>query len=309
MVLIAITVAVLATASGILIGRIWIGGVHRLTRAARRIGSGDLAAPVAAEAPAELGVLASTMEEMRSNLVELTGEIRRREVQAKAVLATISHEFRTPLAAQLASIELLRDGIGEMSPAAQHELVSSLERSVQRLSWLIDNLLESVRIESGQLAVRRQLVRLDDVAASAREVVEPLIIQREQRLDVHLPGNLPVIPGDRQRLVQVLVNLLANASKFAPRGSAIRIGGAVGGAHGVEFWVDDEGPGPADPEDARLFEQFHRDGGPDNAESGLGLGLFIVNSIVERHGGRVWFERTPDRHTRVKVELPRNTAV
>lgn len=306
---IAIAVAVLATAGGILVGRLWIRGVHRLTRAAHRIGSGDLAAPVAAEGPAELGVLASTMEEMRRNLVKLTDEIRRREAQAKAVLATISHEFRTPLAAQLASIELLRDGIGEMSPTAQHELVSSLERSVQRLSWLIDNLLESVRIESGQLNIRRQPVMLDEVAASAREVMEPLIIQRGQRVAVHIPDSLPVIPGDRQRLVQVLVNLLANASRFAPGDSTIRIGGATHGEDGISFWVDDEGPGPADPEDARLFQPFHRAGGADTAESGLGLGLFIVNSIVERHGGRVWFERTHDQHTRVKVELPRNDHV
>jgi signal transduction histidine kinase len=307
MILIAIAVAVLATAGGILVGRLWIRGVHRLTRAAHRIGSGDLAAPVAAEAAAELGVLASTMEEMRRNLVELTDEIRRRETQARAVLATISHEFRTPLAAQLASIELLRDGIGEMSPAAQHELVSSLERSVQRLSWLIDNLLESVRIESGQLDIRRHPVMLDEVAAAAREVMEPLIIQRGQRLDVLMPDGLPVIAGDRQRLVQVLVNLLANASRFAPGGSTIRIGSAAQGEDGIAIWVDDEGPGPADPGDARLFEPFHRAGGEDTAESGLGLGLFIVNSIVERHGGRVWFERTRDQHTRVKVELPRTS--
>lgn len=309
MIVIAIAVALLATAGGILVGRLWIRGVHRLTRAAQRIGSGDLAAPVAGEAPAELGMLAATMDEMRRNLVELTDEIRRREVQAKAVLATISHEFRTPLAAQLASIELLRDGIGEMSAAAQHELVSSLERSVQRLSWLIDNLLESVRIESGQLAIRRQPVSLEEVAASAREVIEPLINQREQRLDVHIPENLPLVSGDRQRLIQVLVNLLANASKFAPRGSVIRIGGAASGGDGTVFWVDDEGLGPADPRDTRLFEQFHRAGGEDTAESGLGLGLFIVNSIVQRHGGRVWFERTDDQRTRVKVELPRNDSV
>jgi signal transduction histidine kinase len=424
MLLIAGVVALLATLAGITLGRHWIDGVKRLTLAARRIGGGDLGASIPGEGGKELGVLASTMEEMRRSLVDLTDEIRRREADAQAVLsgivegvyavdrdrkirfmnpqaekllkistgdalgqfcgdvlkpeldargrrpcefacpimkartagsaesreqiepvtgrvrrvvitsaaasdgmqvqvmrdetdleavrrtrdtvlANISHEFRTPLAAQLASIELLRDGIGSMTPPEQVELVSSLERGVQRLTWLIDNLLESVRIESGQLSIRRHNVRLDAVIEAARELINPLIEQRGQVLDVILPEGHPVIRGDEQRLTQVFVNLLANASKFAPLGSVIRVGGRITQDDGVSFWVDDEGPGPRDPEDARLFEQFRRSGGEDPEESGLGLGLFIVRSIVERHGGQVSLSRTPESRTRAEVELPR----
>jgi K+-sensing histidine kinase KdpD len=118
------------------------------------------------------------------------------------VLANISHEFRTPLAAQLASIELLRDGLGSMSLAAERELVASLERGAQRLTWLIDNLLESVRIESGQLAIRRQEVVLDDVIQTARELIGPLIEQREQALEVRFVDALPVFRGDRELVGQ-----------------------------------------------------------------------------------------------------------
>ena len=421
---IAGVVALLATLAGITLGRHWIDGVKRLTLAARRIGAGDLGASIPGEGGKELGILASTMEEMRRSLVDLTDEIRRREADAQAVLsgivegvyavdrdrkirflnpqvakllkvsasdalgrfcgdvlkpepdasgrrpceyscpimkartagsaesreqiepvtgrvrrvvitsaaasdgmqvqvmrdetdleavrrtrdtvlANISHEFRTPLAAQLASIELLRDGIGSMTPPEQRELVSTLERGVQRLTWLIDNLLESVRIESGQLSIRRHNVRLEAVIEAARELINPLIEQRGQVLDVILPEGHPVIRGDEQRLTQVFVNLLANASKFAPPGSVIRIGGRLTQDGGVSFWVDDEGPGPRDPEDARLFEQFRRSGGEDPEESGLGLGLFIVRSIVERHGGRVSLSRTPESRTRAHVELPK----
>lgn len=416
-------VALLATLAGIMLGRHWIDGVKRLTLAARRIGAGDLGASIPGEGGKELGILATTMEEMRRSLVDLTDEIRRREADAQAVLsgivegvyavdrerkirflnpqaekllkvsasdalgqfcgdvlkperdakgrrpcehacpiiqarragsaesreqiepvtgrvrrvvitsasasdgmqvqvmrdetdleavrrtrdtvlANISHEFRTPLAAQLASIELLRDGIGNMTPSAQRELVSSLERGVQRLTWLIDNLLESVRIESGQLSIRRHDVRLDAVVEAARDLINPLIEQRGQVLDVVLPEGQPVIRGDQQRLTQVFVNLLANASKFAPPGSVIRLGGRIS-PNGVALWVEDEGPGPRDPEDAILFEQFRRSGGEDPEESGLGLGLFIVRSIVERHGGRVSLFRTPESRTRAQVELPR----
>jgi signal transduction histidine kinase/HAMP domain-containing protein len=420
---IAIVVALLATMSGVLIGRYWIDGVRRLTDAARRIGSGDLTASIPEERGAEIGVLASTMEEMRRNLVELTDEIRLREAQAQAVLggivegvfavdqkrrvrflnpkaekllnvtaadafgrfcgdvlnpatdadgrrpceyacpivkardvgaaeaveqiggaagrarrvvvasaaasdgiqvqvlrdeteleavrrtrdtvlANISHEFRTPLAAQLASIELLRDGLGAMPLSAQRHLVASLERGVQRLTWLIDNLLESVRIESGQLSIRRHDVMLGDVVGAARDLIEPLILQRGQRLELESLDNLPAIRGDRQRLVQVVVNLLANASKFGPPNSVIRIGGRFMNGAGIDLWVDDEGPGPANPDDVKLFEQFRRSGGEDPEESGLGLGLFIVRSIVERHGGRVSLARTAESRTRAQVHLP-----
>src|SRR5690606_10272932 len=122
------------------------------------------------------------------------------------ILANISHEFRTPLAAQLASIELLRDGLDDLAPAVQRQRVGTLERGVQRLTWLIDNLLESVRIESGQLSMRRQIVTLERIIASALELIGPLIEQREQRLEVADLGSLPSLHGDEQRLTQVVVN-------------------------------------------------------------------------------------------------------
>jgi signal transduction histidine kinase len=220
------------------------------------------------------------------------------------VLANISHEFRTPLAAQQASIELLRDGLDKIPADTQKELVDSLFRGVNRLTWLIDNLLESVRIEAGQLTIRHQEVVIADVVTAARDLVEPLLLLRDQALDVASLDALPAIPGDRQRLVQVLVNLLANASKFSPRGSTIRIGAERAGSGPVTLWVDDEGPGPADPDDTNLFDQFHRSGGEDPEESGLGLGLYIVRSIVERHNGNVALLRTDEGRTRAVVSLP-----
>jgi K+-sensing histidine kinase KdpD len=224
------------------------------------------------------------------------------------VLANISHEFRTPLAAQLASIELLRDGVGTMTPDAQRELVATLERGTQRLTWLIDNLLESVRIEAGQLGIRHQDVVLDEIVIAARELIEPLIDQRGQRIEVRLAGDVPIISGDPQRLTQVLVNLLANASKFGPSGGTIHIGANAVNGDGLELWVEDEGAGPPNVGDSSLFEQFRRAGGEkDPNESGLGLGLFIVRSIVTRHGGEVRLTRTAEGRTRAEVRLPKES--
>jgi len=222
-----------------------------------------------------------------------------------AVLANISHEFRTPLSAQLASIELLLDQLPELTTDQIGELVVSLQRGTLRLTQLIDNLLESVRIEAGQHAIRRRPVPVDEFIEQALELTRPLLDQRQQAVVVELPYPLPLISGDAPRLTQVFVNLLANANKFAPSGSTIRIGGAVENGT-VTIWVEDQGPGLPPSATGALFVPFVRAAAPsEEPESGgVGLGLWIVKSIVERHGGRVEAQSSASG-TRMSVTLPR----
>jgi signal transduction histidine kinase len=239
-------------------------------------------------------------------------ELARR--QRDTVLANISHEFKTPLAAQRASLELLREklleGGGRDDSAEARELVLSLERGGLRLTQLIDNLLESVRIESGQDSLRRRPVALDEVVEEAVELTAPLFAQRRQQLLVDLPYPLPPVLGDAPRLIQVFVNLLANAQKFAPAGSPLAVGGEIT-ERDVAVWVDDLGPGlpPAADSGTELFRRFVRSPGEmaEPEQSGMGLGLWIVQSIVERHGGTVAAERR-DPGTRMRVTLPRSAA-
>jgi signal transduction histidine kinase len=231
---------------------------------------------------------------------ELEGVRRARDT----VLANVSHEFRTPLAAQLASIELLREGLKSAPPEKLEELVLSLERGTLRLTRLIDNLLESVRIESGQLDVRRQSIELGDVIEDARALVEALLRQRRQPLEVQVPEGVTLL-GDATRLTQVFVNLIANASKFAPEDTPIRIGAETADKAGdqvVRAWVEDSGPGL--PEGAvDIFDRFKR-GAEEPEPGGLGLGLWISRSIVERHGGTIAVSRTADERTRFTITLP-----
>ena len=415
----ALILGSLAVLAGVILGELVAGPVRALTAAAARLGAGDFSASIPPGGAAEVGVLARTMEDMRRNLIELTGTLRRREAEAQAVLggivegvyavdknrlitylnpqaarlldvsaqdavgrfcgdvlkprliegrrpceydcpivaarasggakalehlqtragarttvitsappadglqvqvirdeteleavrrardsvlANISHEFRTPLAAQLASIELLAAGLDTLPHAKQRELVASLERGTLRLTQLIDNLLESVRIESGQLAIRTQSVALAEVIEDATALVGALLAQRGQELEVSLPESLPALSGDRTRLTQVFVNLLANANKFAPEGSTVHIGAELRGAQ-LAAWVEDEGPGPSGGDSALLFERFRR-GGTEPEPAGLGLGLWLVKSIIERHGGTVAFERTAAGRTRFTLTLP-----
>lgn len=219
------------------------------------------------------------------------------------VLGNISHEFRTPLAAQLAAIELLREGLEGMSAAAQRELLANVERGVLRLMRLIDNLLESVRIEAGQLSIREQSVDLSDVVIEACELVAPLLSQRALEVDFDRAGIDVAVRGDSQRLSQVFVNLLSNAAKFAPEGSSIRIGGHRADGQ-VELWVEDEGPGVPPSSAGVIFERFQRGLGTEPEAPGLGLGLWIVKSILERHGGSIRVERTNEQRTRFILCLP-----
>jgi signal transduction histidine kinase/HAMP domain-containing protein len=219
-----------------------------------------------------------------------------------AVLANISHEFKTPLAAQLASLELLLDRLADLGPDETRRLIVSLQRGALRLTQLIDNLLESVRIEAGRVTLRRQSVHLDEIVEEAVEMVRPLAEQRAQQIDVRLPHPLPAVTGDGPRLVQVIVNLLANAGKFAPDHSTIRVGGDVAAGH-VTLFVEDEGPGWTDDVEPQLFEPFVRSTGEEPESSGVGLGLYIAKSIVARHGGSI-DARSGSGRTRVAVKLP-----
>jgi signal transduction histidine kinase len=261
-----------------------------------RLADGSTRQVVVTSAPPEAG----RQVQLLRDETELEAVRRARD----SVLGNISHEFRTPLAAQLAAIELLREGITGLDTSQQLQLLANVERGGLRLMRLVDNLLESVRIESGQLAIRAQRVDLEAAAREALALLEPLFQQSAVQVEVALAGlHGRRIEGDMQRLQQVFVNLLANAIKYAPAGSVVRIGGQLLPRQ-LEAWVEDEGPGlpPGDPE--ALFERFRRSEGDEPDAPGLGLGLWIVRSIVARHGGTVRAARTAEGRTRFTISLP-----
>nr|HRC84052.1 ATP-binding protein [Thermoanaerobaculia bacterium] len=262
--------------------------------------SGERRAVVVVSAPP--GADAVSADDRQFQVLRDETELEATRRLRDAVVANVSHEFKTPLAAQLASIELLASSLSETRHPEALELVGSLERGTLRLTQLVDNLLESVRIEAGQLSIRRQTVALDEVIEEAVELTSPLLAQREQQLEVELPYPLPPVVGDPPRLAQVFVNLLANANKYAPVGSTIRLRGELAGAT-ISLWVEDQGPGLPPGGETAVFERFFRSPGEEPGETGMGLGLAIVKSIVERHGGTV----AAEQHTggsRFRVRLP-----
>lgn len=223
------------------------------------------------------------------------------------ILANLSHEFQTPLSAQMASIELLRDHLQRGEDRVALRLADAQFRGTMRLSQLVENLLDSVRIESGQMRLRRQPVDLAAVLEEAVELMQPLVDQRDQRVlaDIH-PG--PLLTGDGPRLLSVLVNLLANANKFAPDQTTIRVSTQWEDDR-VAIWVQDEGPGLPPSFCARdLFAPFRRAPDEEPSQRGTGLGLAIVHAIVAAHGGEVRVDRGSGRGARIGIVLPLGAA-
>ena len=220
------------------------------------------------------------------------------------ILANLSHEFQTPLSAQIASIELLRDHLRNSTDGVAIQLTDAQYRGTMRLSQLVDNLLDSVRIESGEMRLRREPVDLAAVVADAVELIQPLTDQRDQRVvTVLAPG--PSLIGDSQRLFSVMVNLLANANKFAPDQTTIWVE-MEWSSDWVTVWVEDEGRGLSPLHGSSdLFAPFKRSPHEEPSQRGSGLGLAIVHAIVVAHGGEVKVaEPVHRRGARIGVVLP-----
>ncbi|HBX68460.1 MAG TPA: hypothetical protein DEH25_03495 [Chloroflexi bacterium] len=201
-------------------------------------------------------------------------------------LGNISHEFRTPLSALNASVELLLEDLGQLSQAEIAQLLNSIHFSVTGLQTLIDNLLESTSIEAGQFRIRRRKTNLHQVADEALHIMRPLLTRRQQTLTRYIPRQLPIVKVDSTRLVQVLVNLISNASKYSPIGETIELTLRVDGnsLHGM---VADHGPGIPLETRTDIFRRYVRLGDKDEAQYGVGLGLSVVKAILEQHGGQI----------------------
>ena len=215
-------------------------------------------------------------------------------------LATLAHELRNPLAPIRSSLQLLRE-----SSDAPSELCAMLERQVDQMVRLVDDLLEISRMTQGRIDLRRERVDLASVLRAALETTRPAIEAGDHRLEMSLPSELLAVDADPLRLAQVFVNLLDNAAKYTPDGGRIRVRVERRGDE-VEVSVCDDGVGIPTAELPRVFEAFTR--APHalpRATGGLGIGLALVARLVELHGGRVEARSDgPGRGSEFVVRLP-----
>ena len=221
-------------------------------------------------------------------------------------LTFLAHEFRTPLASISAVLELLEEEGYSMTPEELSKLVSTIRLSSSHLNTLVDNLLESTIIEAGCFQLNYKTIRLDNLFSSVYKIMTPLVDRHQQKLEFETPKYLPTIWADPDRLAQALVNLLENASKFSPLGSLIMLKVKIQKDY-LLFAVLDSGPGLSEGEFSDLFNHIIVSDQPRGARFGIGLGLPVVKSIVEAHGGEVGAENRPEGGARIWFTIPLNS--
>jgi signal transduction histidine kinase len=203
------------------------------------------------------------------------------------VLATVAHELRGPLTALAQSSELLAEDFLTLDPEQIKSMLGAMHRRTLWLQGLVENLLCAATIREGRLTLYRQSLSLADLLADVDAVVGPILAQRGQRLRVRMSQRLPEVLADSRRLGQVLINLILNASKFGVANTPIDV--TISSRDGaVRVSVADRGPGVSTDQVDRLFQPYYRSPATaDTVKDGVGLGLSIVKSIVEAHGGEV----------------------
>jgi signal transduction histidine kinase/CheY-like chemotaxis protein len=218
-------------------------------------------------------------------------------------LAMLSHELRNPLAPVLNTLAVLRAGGG--AGLSDRQAQDVLERQVRHMARLVDDLLDVSRVTRGKIVLQKERVDLRALAGRAAETIRPLVEARRHELTVHLPDGPILLEADATRLEQVLTNLLNNAAKYTEPGGVIRLAVEHAGGDAV-VRVRDTGIGMLPEVLARAFELFVQgDRGLARSEGGLGIGLTLVRSLVEMHGGAVTAHSDgPGKGSEFVVRLP-----
>jgi two-component system sensor histidine kinase KdpD len=217
-----------------------------------------------------------------------------------SLLAAISHDLRTPLAALVG----MADTLALATPADESRLralAGNIREASLRMSAQVNNLLDMARLQSGQVQLNRQWLPLEEAIGTTMRALEGHLDRR--RLHVRLPPDLPMLHVDPALFDRVLGNLLENAQKYTPEGSPIDISADLAGNR-VRIFVDDRGPGLPRHREQAIFEMFER-GRKESATPGVGLGLAICRAIVTAHDGTITAENRPDGGARFIIDLPR----
>jgi signal transduction histidine kinase len=217
---------------------------------------------------------------------------------------TLSHELKTPLTSIIAAAGLLAEELQTTADESHQKLIQTIIHNANTLETRLAELLDIVKTGSGKLQLQLEPVDIKSLVLGTCMQISPLLRGKGQKLKTEVPDSLPIIRGDGQRLEQVLLNLMNNATKFTPEGGNISVRVRKQDT-GLVIEVQDDGIGIAKEQQSRLFKPYSRLSSDRQRHPGLGLGLALSKQVVELHGGRIWVDSEPGQGSTFSFFLPR----
>ncbi len=277
--------------------------IQRLRRVAARVAQGDLEERATVSGVLEVDELSAQFNVMADRLLGTLRMLEADRDRLREFVADVSHELRTPIAALRMYNELQRDG--KVDEPTRSEFLERSTEQIGRLEWLSTNLLDLSRIDAGIFPLDMRDGDLRDPVQAVVQALSEVAVSRGIALDSTVPGEPVEMRFDRERIVQLMTNLIGNALKFTPRGGAVSVR-LVDDPDAATIEVSDTGAGIPEDELPRVFERFYRGTNTGDARAtGSGLGLAIVRSIVDMHGGEVDLASVVGEGTTFTIALPR----
>jgi histidine kinase len=256
-----------------------VNPVRAMTAASQRIAAGDYEERVQEPGTDELGQLANSFNQMAGKL----GQV---ENMRRQLIGDVAHELRTPLTAIKGSMEGLIDGVLPESTETYHQI----HQEADRLNRLVDDLQELSRVEAGAYELELHPVELSALVKTVVKRLGNQFEEKDVRLTINLPADLPHIQADADRIIQVLTNLLSNALRYTPADGQVSLHASRHGSH-VHITIEDTGVGILTEHLPHILTRFYRvDKSRSRQAGGSGIGLTITKHLVETHGGRIWVE-------------------
>jgi len=259
--------------------------------------------------PLPVGITYAPLVSHEGNLLNIIATVRditrfREAEELKSTfISVISHELKTPVALIKGYVGTLRREDANWDREIVKDSLAVIEEEADRLTGLIENLLDASRLQAGGLSISSSDVALD---AIAKRIAERFQTQSSIHIiNVDIADNFPIINGDETRLEQVLSNLISNAIKYSPQGGEILISGQVR-PNQVIICVSDDGPGVAPEDIPHIFDRFYRSSNAKRTTKGAGLGLYLARAVIEAHGGRIWVDPRPGNGARICFSIPRS---
>lgn len=287
-----------------LLAKTMVTPLQRLTDGIEQVARGDFSRKVEVTSNDEISQLTESFNAMAQQLESTIADLEREERKSKDFVANVSHELRTPLTNIKSYAETLDDGVGDLPPEMEKKFLGVILNESDRMTHILQDLLTLSRFDSGRDELRLSLFPF---AGAVDDTYQAILMDAQNHahtVELRLPDNLPEVRADRERIMQVMMNIVSNAIKYTPDGGRIALSA---GREGDKVWmeVDDNGIGIPESDRERIFERFYRvDKARSRQSGGTGLGLSIAQEIMHRHQGSLYLVDKDGPGLTIRMELP-----